>query len=112
MKMLIPCAVAVALLAWAPSLRAETWKGRVSDSMCGAKHADGEHGTKKTTDRECVAKCIKGGGTYVFAVGDKVFKVANQDFEGLKVHAGHEVMLTGDMKGETITVTKIEMPKK
>jgi hypothetical protein len=43
--------------------------------------------------------------------GDKVFKVANQDFAGLKAHAAHEVMLTGEMKGDTITVSKIEMPK-
>jgi hypothetical protein len=26
-------------------------------------------------------------------------------------HAGHTVMLTGEMKGETVTVSKIEMPK-
>jgi hypothetical protein len=112
MKRLIPCAVALTLLAWGPRLSAETWKGKISDAMCGAKHADGEHGTKKMTDRACVEACVKGGAAYVFAVDDKVFKISNQDYEGLKTHAGHEVMLTGDLKGETITVTKIEMPKK
>ncbi len=81
--------------------------------MCGAKHADGEHGTKKMTDRQCVEACVKGGEKYVFVSdGDKVLKIANQDFDALKAHAGHEVMLTGDLKGDTITVTKIEMPKK
>jgi hypothetical protein len=30
----------------------------------------------------------------------------------LKAHAGHEVMLTGEMKDETITVSKIAMPEK
>jgi hypothetical protein len=105
-------AVVVALFSWAPSLSAETWKGKISDAMCGAKHAAGEHGTKKMTDRECVEGCVKGGAAYVFAEGDKVYKIANQDFEGLKTHAGHEVMLTGEMKGDTITITKIEMPKK
>jgi hypothetical protein len=116
MRRLLSCAIAVAtavtLLELAPALSAETWKGKISDAMCGAKHADGEHGTKKMTDRACVEACVKGGEQYVFAVGDKVFKIANQDFEGLKVHAGHEVMLTGDLKGDSVTIAKIEMPKK
>jgi hypothetical protein len=112
MKKMLGCAVAVAVLAWAPALGAETWKGRISDAMCGAKHAAGEHGTKKMTDRQCVEGCVKGGEKYVLAVDDKVFKIANQDFDGLKVHAGHDVTLTGDLKGDTITVAKIEMIKK
>lgn len=112
MKKLIPCAVAVAMLAWGPSVAAETLKGKVSDAMCGAKHAAGEHGTKKMTDRECVEGCVKGGEKYAFSADGKVFKIANQDHADLKAHAGHEVMLTGEVKGDTITVTKIEMPKK
>jgi hypothetical protein len=48
----------------------------------------------------------------VFVTGDKVYKIANQDLAALKVHAGHEVNLTGEMKGDSITVSKIEMPKK
>jgi hypothetical protein len=112
MKKLIPCCVvAVAVMAWVPSASAETWKGKVSDGMCGAKHGSGEHAGGKTTDRECVEKCVKGGEKYAFVADSKVFKIANQDFAGLKTHAGHEVVLTGDMKGDTITVTKIDMPK-
>jgi hypothetical protein len=48
----------------------------------------------------------------VFVAGDKVYKIANQDFADLKVHAAHEVMLTGDVKDDSITVSKIEMPQK
>jgi len=110
MKKLIPCAVAVAVLAWGPSAAAETWKGKISDAMCGSKHAGGEHDGKKMTDRDCVEACAKKGAAYAFASDGKVFKIANQDYAGLKAHAGHEVSLTGDMKGDTITVTKIEMP--
>jgi hypothetical protein len=40
----------------------------------------------------------------------KTYKIDNQDFAGLKTHAGHNVALTGEMKGDTITVSKIEMP--
>jgi hypothetical protein len=112
MRKLIPCVVAAGLLAFASSASADTFKGRISDAMCGSKHADGEHGTKKMTDRACVEACVKGGAAYAFA-GDnnKVYKIANQDFAGLKTHAGHDVTVTGDVKGDTITITKIEMPK-
>jgi hypothetical protein len=107
---LILCAVAVVALASAPRLSAETIKGKISDAMCGAKHANGEHGTKKMTDRECVEACAKGGEKYAFVAGDKVYKIANQDFAGLKAHAGHDVTVTGEAKGDTITISKIEMP--
>jgi hypothetical protein len=90
---------------------AATWTGTISDSMCGVKHQAGEHEGKKMTDRDCTEACIKGGAKYVFVSGDKVYKIANQDFAGLKTHAGHKVTVTGDMKDDSITVARIEMPK-
>lgn len=110
MKKILACAAAAVLLA-VPARAADTWKGTISDSKCGAKHAAEKHGGKGADHRECVEVCIKGGGKYAFLSGDKVYQIANQDFADLKVHAGHEVMLTGEMKDETVTVTKIEMPK-
>jgi hypothetical protein len=103
-------AAAVVLMMSAPAF-AETWTGAISDSMCGAKHQAGEHTGKKMTDRDCTEACIKGGAKYVFVSGDKVYTIANQDFAGLKTHAGHTVKLTGEMKGDSVTVSKIEMPK-
>jgi hypothetical protein len=109
-KMLACLTVAVAMCA-APALAEDSWKGKISDSMCKAKHGGGEH-AKKMTDRECAEKCIDGGASYVFVgEGDKVYSIANQKFPGLKTHAGHDVTVTGTMKGDTLTVTKIEMPK-
>jgi len=90
-----------------PAAKSMTWMGRISDSGCGAnKHTMGP-------DADCVKMCVKGGSAYVF-VGDKdkVFKIANQKFADLAVHAGHTVELTGTMKDDTITVSKIVMPKK
>jgi len=103
------CLAAVVMMS-APMLAAEL-KGRISDGMCNAKHEKGEHGTKEMTDRACVEKCVKAGEKYVF-VGDKdkIYKIANQDFAGLKVHAGHDVTVTGTTKDDTVTITKIEMP--
>ncbi len=90
---------------------AETWKGTISDSTCGLKHSADKHEGKAADHRACVQKCIKEGGEYVFIANDKVMKIANQKFAGLKLHAGHEVMLTGEMKDDVITVSKITMPK-
>jgi hypothetical protein len=113
MKKLILCVAACALIAAFPRpAAAETWKGTLSDSMCAAKHSASKHGDNAKRHEDCVAKCLKGGGEHVFVVDEKVFKIANQDFADLKAHAGHEVNLTGERKGETITVSKIEMPAK
>jgi hypothetical protein len=103
--------LAAGALAVVPLGAAETWKGTLSDSMCAAKHSADKHGDKATSHRDCVEKCLKNGGEYVFISDGKVYKIANQDFAELKAHAAHEVMLTGEMKGDTITVSKVEMPK-
>jgi hypothetical protein len=103
--------VAATFLTGAVPAMAAEWTGKISDSMCGVKHGSGEHGGTAASDRECTEKCIKNGAKYVFVSGDKVYKIANQNFAGLKTHAGHEVVLTGDMKDDTVTVSKIEMPK-
>ena len=104
----------VAALAFAGSggvQAAETWKGTIGDSMCGLKHEAGKHGDKAGDHKSCVEKCVKGGWEYVFLTKDKAIPIANQSFAALKEHAGHEVMLTGDMKDGKIVVSKIEMPK-
>jgi ADP-glucose pyrophosphorylase len=111
MRKVLATAAAVMMMA-GPMLAAE-YKGRISDAMCNAKHAKGEHGTKEMTDRQCVEACVKGGEKYVFiGEGDKVYKIDNQDFAGLKTHAGHDVTVTGEATGETLTISKIEMPAK
>lgn len=103
----------------------KTWTGKISDSMCGAKHTmakeheqKGEVSKKATTkadkDRECTLACIKNGGKYVLVSQGKVFELSNQDFAGLSEHAGHTVKLTGEMEsdGKTIKVSEITMPGK
>jgi hypothetical protein len=92
----------------------ETWTGKISDSMCGANHnAAGEHAGKKMTDRDCTLACVKEhNAKYVFVTDGKVLNISNQDFAALQQHAGHTVKLTGEMSGDTITVSKIVMPGK
>ena len=90
----------------------QTWTGQISDSMCGASHAKMTAAHPGMTDRDCAQACIKSGGKYVFVSDGKVFSIANQDLALLPVHAGHTVRLTGEMKGDTITVSNIVMPAK
>ena len=44
-------------------------------------------------------------------VDGKVMKIANQENKDLATHAGHAVKVTGELKGDTITVSTIEMQK-
>ena len=91
----------------------QTWMGKISDSKCGASHTAMEHsGSKTMTDKECTAACIKGGAKYVFVSDGKVYDISNQTMSALSKYAGDDVTLTGEMKGDSITVSKIEAPKK
>jgi hypothetical protein len=92
--------VASATLAAAP----QTWTGKITDAMCKGKH-DGD-------PKACVEKCIKGGEKYVLVVDSKIYAISNQKFADLPKFAGDTAVVTGDLKDDTITVTKIAAPKK
>lgn len=103
---------AAIVFATAPALMAaeKTWNGALSDAKCNGKHSKDEHGATAAGDHDCATKCVAGGEKHVFISGGKTYKIANQDFAGLKDHEGHKVALTGEMAGDSITVSKIEMP--
>jgi hypothetical protein len=112
MKKLLKSLCGVALLAGLATFASaadKTWAGQISDSMCGSSHMKMISAHAGMTDRDCALACVKGGGKYVFVSDGKVYKIANQDLGLLQVHAGHTVQLTGDMKGDTITVSNITM---
>ena len=102
---------AAILFAATPALAADkTMTGTIGDAKCGDTHQKAEHGSQSDSDHECVNKCVAGGSKYVFVAGGKTYQIANQDFAALKDHAGHKVALTGEVKGDSLTVSKIEMP--
>lgn len=86
----------------------ETWTGNISDAMCGKSH--GANGGTMQKDHDCTVKCAA-KGSYVFVVGDKIYKIADQKMKELEVHAGHRVEIAGTLKGDTITVSKVTMLK-
>jgi hypothetical protein len=88
-----------------------TWTGSISDSACRASHAAMTDHGKKATDKECTEMCLKKGAKYVFVNGDKVIMINNQNFADLKKYAGDRVTVTGDLTGDTITITKIAAAK-
>lgn len=109
MRMMISAIALVFGAAVSAGAAPETWTGKISDSHCGARHKSMDG--KKMADRECTEMCIKDGGKYVFVSKGKVYQIADQKDAALATHAGHTVLLTGERKGDTITVSKIEMPK-
>jgi hypothetical protein len=88
----------------------QTWKGKISDSNCKDKHPAGEHDGKKMTDADCTSICVKKGAKYVFVSDGKVYQIANQNSKQIATHAGHDVELTGSMKGDVITASVLKMP--
>jgi hypothetical protein len=81
--------------------------GAIGDSLCGTSHAGMP---TKMTDRECTQTCAAKGAQYVLVSDGKMYKLINHEAD-LKTHAGHSVTLTGEVKGNTVHVTKVEMPK-
>ena len=107
MKQLLALTLVMVWVGAATTLAApQTWTGTISDSQCGKNHGG------EVEDRACTLRCIQIHYDYVFVVGDKVLKIANQNFASLEQHAGHVVKLTGEQKGDAIVVSKIEMSSK
>src|SRR3954453_24041177 len=108
MKSLFVIAALIVLTA-APQAADQTWSGKISDSACGDKHEEAGENNGVMPDRECTEACVRGGSKYVLGVDKQVFQIANQDLKELATHAGHAVKVTGELKGNAITVSKIEM---
>ena len=85
-----------------------THAGAVRPAPCGMKHDSGAENVPTPPANECVANCIRGGSKYVIVANDKVFQIANQNAAGLADLAGSKVKITGELKGDTVTISKIE----
>jgi hypothetical protein len=97
--MLVALMLVFGCMAWA-----KTITGVVSDSMCGAKHA-----TASDDAAACVKKCEAGGSKLVVIAGGKVYNTDDQD--KLKGFEGQEVKVTGDLKGDSLTIASVAAAK-
>src|SRR5262245_14452176 len=86
----------------------QTFTGRLSDSTCQASHA-AKASPKNLTDRQCLLACIRALSKYVLVDPDgQVQPIATQDAMGLPLYAGRPVKLTGESKGGSIFITRVE----
>src|SRR5271163_1018940 len=96
-------ATALLTLGLAAAGMAADFSGFIEDTSCST-----QAGMKN--DAQCAQKCIKGGSPAVLVTPDgKIYKIADQD--KIMAHAGHNVTITGDLKGDTISITSIKMNK-
>lgn len=94
-------------LAASPALaadKAQTFKGEVSDSMCGKKHMmEGDNAS-------CTRACVGKGSTYALVVGDKVYTLDAKDkasLDQLDKLAGKQASVKGTANGDTISVSSV-----
>ena len=103
-----PVAVAVlltAILAFAAE-KPQSFTGKVSDAMCGAKHM-----MAGASDADCTRACVKQGSKYALVVGDNVYTLEGGDAAMLDKLAGQRATVTGALKGKTITVASVAPAK-
>ena len=99
-------------LAIVPSLAAgstQTFTGKVSDAMCGAKHSEGG-----IAPADCVRACVQKGANYALVVGDKVYTLSTSDkaaLNELNTLAWEDAKVTGTVNGDTISVKSVTAAK-
>jgi hypothetical protein len=98
-------------LAAVPALAADsaqTFTGKVSDSMCGATHHEG------IPAADCVRACVEHGAKYALVVGDKVYTLDTSDkatLIELNKLAWEQAKVTGTAEGDTIAVKSVTAAK-
>jgi uncharacterized protein YdeI (BOF family) len=84
----------------AASAMAAEFKGFIEDQACSSKP-----GMKANAD--CAKSCIKGGSPAVFVTEDgTIYKISNQ--AKIVSHAGENVTVTADLKGDTLTIESVK----
>jgi hypothetical protein len=86
----------------------QTFTGKVSDAMCGAKHQEG------VDPATCVRACVKKGAKYALVVGDKVYTLDTSNkatLAELNKLAWENAKVTGTAEGDTISVKSVTAAK-
>jgi hypothetical protein len=83
----------------------QTFTGKVSDAMCGAKHTEGG-----IAPAACVRVCVQKGAKYALVVGDKVYTLDTSDQAALDKLNGlvwEQAKVKGTVTGDTISVKSV-----
>jgi hypothetical protein len=87
----------------------QTFTGKISDAMCGAKHTEGN-----LAPADCVRACVQKGANYALVVGDKVYTLKTSDkatLDELNKLAWEQAKVTGTARGDTISVKSVAAAK-
>ena len=102
---LLTLVLAAGLTVPAFAAKGSTFTGKVSDTMCGAKHMEGGD------DASCTRTCVSKGSKYALVVGDKVYTLETSDKAALATldkQAGATATVVGTAKDNVITVTSVK----
>ncbi len=86
--------------------KSQTFTGKVSDTMCGAKHV-----MAGMSEADCTRECTKAGSDFALVVGDKVYTLKG-DKAAFDKFAGQQATVTGKVTGSTIEASSITAAKK
>ena len=88
---------------WMSAEDSKTYRGVITDSMCGDDHRP----MKVTPDPKCVWECVGDGKTFQYALldGGKVYKLSDQETPAR--FAGQKVSVTGVLHAKT-NILKVE----
>jgi len=106
MKKMLACLMMLTVLCAIPAMAATTaLTGVITDDMCGRKHM-----MAGKPDAECIRACVKSGAKYAVLADEKVYVLAG-DISGVDAMAGKKVTVSGELKGNTLTVSSIAAAK-
>jgi hypothetical protein len=83
----------------------QTFTGKVSDAMCGAKHSEAG-----IVPADCVRACVQKGANYALVVGERVYTLKTSDqaaLDELNKLAWEQAKVTGTASGDTIAVKAV-----
>lgn len=87
----------------------QTFTGKVSDAMCGAKHSEGN-----IAPADCVRACVQKGANYALVVGTKVYTLKTSDHAALgelNKLSWEQATVTGTASGDAIAVKSVAAAK-
>ncbi len=102
MKKMLGYLTILAVLCAIPAMAATTTlTGVITDDMCGAKHM-----MPGKSDAECVRACVKSGAKFALLADGKTYVLAGKTSE-INALAGKKAKVSGELKGETLTVSSV-----
>ncbi len=86
----------------ATSPGAQTFSGMITDSNCGARHAQ----DSGKSPAECVRACVRKGAKYVLVDGEKAYFLEGSS-DALDKFAGQRATISGAREGSTLRVSSV-----